>query len=105
MIAIFDKPSEMLYIARKYYIQPLEDECCRQLREQIEPETAIEVMRIAHVYDLAQLLAATWDYITRNVGAVLQCCAASIERDLLVSILEQEKLNISEGTLFMVVKK
>jgi len=95
----------MIYIARKYFLQSLEVECCNQLKGLIQPDTVVEIMRIAHVFDLESSTEACWEFIIRHPAAVLEMSGGSIELDLLTSILRLHKLNISEVNLFVGVKE
>jgi len=95
---------QVLYVAEKYMVKSLADECIDFLEERLDVGNVLWVLSHARQYDQTDLVAHCWEEIDRNTyGVVKSAEFASIERCLLEEIVTRDSLTISEIELFKAV--
>ena len=95
---------QVLYVAEKYLVRSLADECIEFLEERLNVGNVLWILSYARQYDETDLVAHCWEEIERDTyGVVKSAEFASIERCLLEEIVTRDSLTISEIELFKVV--
>ncbi|KAL9958787.1 hypothetical protein ACROYT_G035848 [Oculina patagonica] len=95
---------QVLYVAKKYIVKSLADECIKFLRGNLDPENVFSVLSHAQQYDEKILVDQCWEVIDRETGeAVKSEEFATIERSLLEEIVKRDSLTIKEVELFKAV--
>ena len=95
---------QVLYVAKKYLVRSLADECIEFLEERLNVGNVLWVLSYARQYDETDLVAHCWEEIERDTyGVVKSAEFASIERCLLEEIVTRDSLTISEIELFKAV--
>ena len=95
---------QVLYVAEKYMVNSLVDECIEFLEEQLNAGNVLWVLSHAQQYDKTDLVAHCWEEIDRDTHAVLKSAEfASIDRRVLEEIVTRDSLTISEIELFKAV--
>ncbi|XP_078361273.1 BTB/POZ domain-containing protein 6-like [Oculina patagonica] len=94
----------VLYLANKYIVPSLADECIRYLEDYIAPTNVFSILPFAQKYDEEDLVDRCWKVIDRRTeDAVKSDGFATIERSLLEAVVERDTLNIKEVNLFKAV--
>ena len=95
---------QVLYVAEKYMVKSLVDECIHFLEQQLNAGNVLWVLSHARQYDKTDLVAHCWEEIDRDTHAVLKSAEfASIDRRVLEEIVTRDSLTISEIELFKAV--
>ena len=95
---------QVLYVAKKYILPSLADECVRFLQENLRPGNVFCVQSIAQQFDEKVLVDQCWELIDRETEEALKSEGfASIERSLLEAIVKRDTLTIREVELFKAV--
>ncbi len=102
-LTLSEHTTDLLYIARKYSIRQLEEECCAHLSGCVTYVSVFETLEVASLYDLPALSLICWDYIQESTLEVLQYNINYIETEVLITILQNDHLNIPELALFKLV--
>ena len=94
----------VLYVAKKYIVTSLADECIRFLQRNLDPENVFTVLPHAQQYDEKILLDQCWDLIDRETEEIVKSeDFATIEKSLLEEIVKRDTLTIKEVELFKAV--
>ena len=95
---------QVLYVAKKYILPSLADECVRFLQENLKTGNAFCVLSHAQQYEENVLVDQCWEVIDRETEEVLKSEAfATIERSLLEAVVKRDTLTIREVELFKAV--
>ena len=95
---------QVLYVAKKYILPSLADECMDFLQRNLDPTNVFCVLSHAKQYDESALVDRCWDVIDRKTEEVVKSEGfATIERSLLEAIVQRDELTISEIELFQAV--
>ena len=95
---------QVLYVAKKYMLASLADECIDFLRRHVDPANVFCVLSHALQYDEKTLVDGCWKMIECKTEEVVKSEGfATIERSLLEAIVKKNTLTISEVELFKAV--
>ncbi|XP_078355748.1 BTB/POZ domain-containing protein 6-A-like [Oculina patagonica] len=95
---------EVLYVAKKYIVESLVDECMDFVQNNLNPANVFWVLSHAQQYDEKILVDQCWDLIDRETEeAVKSEGFATIERSLLEAVVKRDSLTIKEVDLFKAV--
>lgn len=95
---------QVLYLAKKYMVPSLEDNCREFLEDNLYPSTVFSVLPFAELDEDKALLDHCWKLIDRQTKVALES-AESIERSVLEALVERDTLNIKEIDLFTAVSR
>ncbi|KAL9980018.1 hypothetical protein ACROYT_G008549 [Oculina patagonica] len=94
----------VLYLAKKYVVPSLADECTKYLQDNLDPSNVFSILPPAQKYDEKELVERCWKVIDKQTEeAVKSDGFATIERSLLEAVVKRETLNIKEVNLFKAV--
>ena len=94
----------VLYVAKKYIVTSLADECVRFLQRELDLDNVFCVLQHAHQYDEKILVDQCWEVIDRETEEALKSEEfATIQRCLLEEIVKRDSLTIREVELFKAV--
>jgi len=95
---------QVLYLAKKYMLPSLADKCSVYLQENIDASSVFYVLPQAQKYEEIDLLDCCWNYIEDETEeAVKSDGFVTIERSVLVELVERDSLNVKEVELFKTV--
>ena len=95
---------QVLYVAKKYILPSLADECVDFLIRNLDTANVICVLSHAQQYDEKSLADRCWEMIDRETEEVINSEGfATIERSLLEAIVKRDTLTITEVKLFKAV--
>ena len=95
---------QVLYVAKKYILPSLAEECIKFLQENLNTENVFTVMPYAQIYDEKTLLDQCWNVIDQETEQVVKTEGfVTIERSLLEQIIKRDLLTIREIELFKAV--
>ena len=95
---------QVLYVAKKYILPSLGDECARFLKDNLNTENVFCVLSHAQQYDEKVLVDQCWEMIDRETPGVMKSEEfVTIERSLLEEIVKRDTLTITEVDLFKAV--
>ena len=95
---------QVLYVAKKYILPSLVDECIDFLQRNLDPSNVFCVLSHAKQYDESNLVDRCWEIIDRKTVEVVKSERfATIERNVLEAIVQRDQLTISEVELFKAV--
>ncbi|XP_078365325.1 BTB/POZ domain-containing protein 6-like [Oculina patagonica] len=95
---------QVLYVAEKYMISCLANECSEYLRKNLDSLNVFCVLRHAHQYGKDYLVYQCWDFIDRETYEVIKTREfVTIEKSLLKKLVERDTLTIRELELFKAV--
>ncbi len=96
--------TQVLYVAKKYTLPSLADECVRLLGKKLDSANVFCVLSHAQQYDEKILVDQCWKVIdSETVEAVKSEGFATIERSLLEAVVKRDSLTIKEVELFKAV--
>ena len=94
----------VLYLAKKYMVPSLADECTKYLQEHLDPSNVFSILPSAQKYEEKNLQDRCWKVIDKQTEeAVKSDGFATIERSLLEAVVIRETLRIKEVDLFKAV--
>ncbi len=94
----------VLYLAKKYVVPSLADECTEYLQDNLDPANVFSILPSAQKYDEKNLVERCWKVIDKETEeAVKSDGFASIERSLLEAVVKRDTLSIKEVNLFKAV--
>ena len=97
---------KVLYVAKKYILPSLADECIDFLQRYLDPLNVFCVLSHAQQYDEKILVDRCWEVIGRETEVAVKSDGfATIERSLLESIIKRDSLTIPEVDLFKAVDR
>ena len=95
---------QVLYVAKKYILPSLVDECIDFLQRNLDPTNVFCVLSHAQQYDESNVVDRCWELIDRKTEEVVKAEEfATIERSLLEAVVQRDQLTISEVELFQAV--
>ena len=95
---------QVLYVAKKYILPSLANECVGFLQANVNTENVFCVLSHAWQYDENVLVDQCWEVIDRETEKVVESEAfATIERSLLEAVVKRDTLTIREMELFKAV--
>ena len=96
---------DILYVAKKYLVSSLVEECVKFLSQDINANNAVLVLQQASKFEEEELLQKCVKYICSDVSQSLKSeYFLNLNLDTLKIILKQDKLNITEIQLFKFVQ-
>lgn len=97
---------DVLYLANKYIVPVLSKECVNFLLEHVESENVLGVLNAAICFGEKRLEKHCWSILSRLTSDILVSDSfADIDKQLLLSILEKDCLNVTEIEVFDAVKR
>ncbi|KAL9955309.1 hypothetical protein ACROYT_G036615 [Oculina patagonica] len=97
---------QVLYLAEKYMVPCLVEECVEFLKRNLHPSNVFCVFKHAQKYGKKDLLCHCWYLIERKTKEVLTSSDfLTIEKSLLEQLVERNSLNIKEVELFKAVDR
>ncbi|XP_067627929.1 uncharacterized protein [Eurosta solidaginis] len=106
-ISSFDKACELCYVAKKYMLPYVVEQCTHFLWADLSPKNACRAYEFAKLFDEPRLMQSSMSIIAANTRDVLADPSfVDIEMSTLMAILDQDRLNItSELELFNALVK
>ena len=99
-----ENATEVLYLAKKYFVSSLADKCCKVLEASITPDDVFVVLEQAVLFDEKDLEAKCWDIVSKYTFTCTHSEAfCNIGSHTLNSLLKRETLAIAELDLFKAV--
>ena len=97
---------QVLYLAEKYMVPCLTEECVDYLKEYLDPSNVLCVLQHAQKYKKKDLLCQCWYLIDKRTEEVLKSSDfLTIEKSLLEQLVKRNSLNIKEVELFKAVDR
>ena len=94
----------VLYLAKKYMVPSLADDCMEYLRDNLDPLNVFSILPSAQKYEEKSLVDQCWEVIDKQTEeAVISDGFATIERSLLEAVVVRDTLTIEEIELFKAV--
>ena len=95
---------QVLYVAKKYMVKSLVEECMNFLEESVNAENVFSILSFSQQYDEKDLVDKCWEVIDRDTENVVKSEGfATIERSLLEAVVRRDTLTIREEILFKAV--
>jgi len=99
-----DNVMQVLYLAKKYMLPSLADECTEFLRENLDASNVFHVLPDAQKYEEKDLEDHCWEVIDKEANeAVKSDGFVTIEESVLEALVERDSLEIREVELFKAV--
>ncbi|XP_068672353.1 BTB/POZ domain-containing protein 6-like [Montipora foliosa] len=96
----------VLYLAKKYLVPSLADECGEFLRGNLGPSNVFSILPHAEKFEDKDLENRCWEVIeVKAAEAVTSDDFVTVERSLLESVVKRDRLNIKEVELFKAVDR
>ncbi|KAL9955316.1 hypothetical protein ACROYT_G036623 [Oculina patagonica] len=97
---------QVLYLAEKYIVPCLVEECVKYLKANLDPSNVLCVLQHAQKYKKKDLLCQSWYLIDKRMEEVLKSSDfLTIEKSLLEQLVIRNSLNIKEVELFKAVDR
>ena len=97
---------QILYLAKKYLIPSLSDECAKFLIENLSADNVFSVLPTAGIYEEASLIEKCWQMVDRNTeDAMYSEAFLDITHEMLCSFLERDTLTAEEMDIFNAVDR
>ena len=94
----------VLYLAKKYMVPSLVDECMEYLEDNADPSNVFSVLPFGEKYEEQRLVSRCWEVIDKQTEELVKSDGfATIERSLLEDIVARDSLTIEEIELFKAV--
>ena len=91
----------VLYLAKKYMVPSLADECKDYLQDKLDPSNVFTILPTAQKYEEKNLVDQCWKVIESQTEQVLESDGFEmIEKTLLEALVQRETLQIREAELF-----
>ena len=95
---------QVLYVAKKYMVNSLAEECVLSLGKKLDPSNVFCVLSHAEQYDEKVLVDQCWEMIDRKIEEAVKFEGfTTIERSLLEAVVKRDTLAIQEIKLFKAV--
>ncbi|XP_078366628.1 BTB/POZ domain-containing protein 6-like [Oculina patagonica] len=95
---------QVLYLAEKYMIPSLANECAKYLRQNLDISNVFCVLKCAQQYDIKGLLSSCWSLIDKNTEEALKSSEfVNIQKSVLKELVERDELKVREVELFKAV--
>lgn len=99
-----DNVMQVLYLAKKYMLPSLVDQCTDFLGKNLDASSVFHVLPEAQTYEEKNLMDKCWEVIDEHGDEVMKSDAfTTIEKSLLEELVERESLNVTEVELFKAV--
>lgn len=99
-----DNVMQVLYLAKKYMLPSLVDQCTDFLGKNLDASNVFHVLPAAQTYEEKNLVDECWEVIDEHGGEAIKSDAfTTIEKSLLEELVERESLNVTEVELFKAV--
>ena len=96
----------VMYLAKKYFISPLTEKCCKVLEASIKPDNVFAVLEQAVTFDEKELEIRCQVYISEKTKECINSESfCSIRLHTLNALLKRDTLDITEVELFNAVLK
>ena len=98
---------QILYLAKKYLIPSLSDECTKFLRENLNATNVFTVLPRACIYEEVTLIEECWEMVDENTEREAMNSEAflDISHEMLCSVLERDTLTAREVDIFKSVDR
>ena len=97
---------QILYLAKKYLIPSLSDECTKFLLKFLSADNVFSVLPTAGVYEEASLVEKCWEMVDESTKEAMNSEAfLDITHDMLCSFLERDTLTVREVDIFQAVDR
>ena len=96
-----DNVMQVLYLAKKYMLPSLADQCTDFLGKNLDASNVFHVLPEAQTYEEKNLVDKCWEVIDDE--AMKSDAFTTIEKSLLEELVERESLNVTEVELFKAV--
>ena len=88
----------VLYLAKKYIVPSLVDECTEYLSNNLDPSNVFSILSSAHKYEEKNLVDQCWEIVDKQTEEAVQSEAfATIERSSLEEVVLRDTLTIVRG--------
>lgn len=99
-----DNVMQVLYLAKKYMLPSLVDQCTDFLGKNLDASNVFHVLPAAQTYEEKNLVDECWGVIDEHGDEAIKSDAfTTIEKSLLEELVERESLNVTEVELFKAV--
>ena len=99
-----DNVMQVLYLAKKYMLPSLADQCTDFLGKNLDASNVFHVLPEAQTYEEKNLVDKCWEVIDEHGDEAMKSDAfTTIEKSLLEELVERESLNVTEVELFKAV--
>lgn len=99
-----DNVMQVLYLAKKYMLPSLVDQCTDYLGKNLDASNVFHVLPEAQTYEEKNLVDECWEVIDEHGDEAMKSDAfTTIEKSLLEELVERESLNVTEVELFKAV--
>ena len=97
---------QVLYLANKYMIPSLSDECTKFLRQNLDANNVFSVLPGALIYEEASLVKECWEMVDEHSEEAMYSEAfLDITHEMLSSVLERDTLSAREVDIFKAVDR
>ena len=97
---------QVLYLAKKYLVPSLADNCTKYLQEHLEASNVFSILPQAQKFEDKDLEERCWQVIeTHTENALTSEEFVTLERSLVESVVKRERLNVKEVDLFKAVNR
>ena len=97
---------QILYLAKKYLIPSLSEECTEFLQEHLSENNVLSVLTGANIYDVTILVEKCWEMVDENTKEIMNSEAfLDISHEMLCSVLERDTLTVREVDIFKAVDR
>ena len=97
---------QILYLAKKYLIPSLSDECTEFLLKLLSADNVFSVLPTADMYEEASLVEKCWEMVDENTEDAMNSEAfLDITHEMLCSFLERDTLSACEVDIFQAVDR
>ena len=96
----------VMYLAKKYMVPSLADKCAEYLRDNLEASNVFCILPHAEKFDDKDLEERCWEVIEKYTQEVVTSDEfVTLERSLVESVVQRERLNVNEVELFKAVDR
>ena len=97
---------QVLYLAKKYMIPSLSDECTKFLRQNLDANNVFSVLPGARIYEEATLVEKCWEMVDEHSEEAMYSEAfLDITHEMLSSVLQRDTLSAREVDIFKAVDR
>ena len=97
---------QILYLAKKYLIPSLSDECTEFLLKLLSADNVFSVLPTADMYEEASLVEKCWEMVDKNTEDAMNSEAfLDVSHEMLCSVLERDTLTVREVDIFKAVDR
>ena len=97
---------QILYLAKKYLIPSLSDECTEFLLKLLSADNVFSVLPTADMYEEASLVEKCWEMVDENTEDAMNSEAfLDVSHEMLCSFLERDTLTVREVDIFKAVDR